>query len=245
MSAGRRRAQRVRRDLLALRSRFRRAGRSAAGRRCRPAVSRAAPIRALANPRHQAAGVQDLPGARGFRGQPWRQRFSRPARPIWPATCRRRASTARGWNPRPSSTATRCIGRSNQHRRTREHERGDADRQDSRLGTSPDRKSIRDPPHRRRVERRERDGLGHARLFRRRHGPGTDPGPDRQLRIGRISSVTSTSARRRRHPAASRCITIVGVTPEAETLEMAFGPNRASRDVQVREEPNDAGPTIS
>ena len=47
----------------------------------------------------------------------WACRPPTPARPTWWATCPRAANTARGWNRRPSSTAIRCWARAHQHRR--------------------------------------------------------------------------------------------------------------------------------
>ena len=70
----------------------------------------------------------------------------------------------------------------------------------------------------------ERDGLGHARLLRRRRRAGAHPGARREIQRSPTSSGTSTSARRPPRSGGVEMYHIVGVTPEAESLETAFGP---------------------
>ena len=59
----------------------------------------------------------------------------------------------------------------------------------------------------RRGARRIGDGLGHARIFRRRRRAGAYPCRRRCIQPTRRSCASNTSARPPRHPAAWRCIT--------------------------------------
>ena len=173
---------RPRRDLLALRSRLRRARRGAAGAWCRRSIFRAAPI----PERWQTLGVK----VEVFRNYQEREALRRQARRRHPQDVHaisggQRAGQRRA--PRVDGVVCRDLrqlraGCADQHRRTREHERGDADRKDSRLGSAPDGASLRHAPHRRRRARRLGDGLGHARLLRRRRRAGADSRRRRELR---------------------------------------------------------------
>ena len=119
--------------------------------------------------------------------------------------------------------------RAHEHRRAREHERRDADRQDSRLGIPPRPSIARHASHRRRRAGRERDGLGHARLLRRRRRAGAHSGARPGDSARPISSATSTSARRPRHPAASRCITSSASRPRRRRSRRRSARKRRSR----------------
>ena len=152
---------------------------------------------------------------------------SRPARRISPGMFRHgRALRVDGIVGRDlRQLRARCA---HQHRGTREHERSDAHRQDSGLGSAPYRESLRHAPHRRGDDGGLGDGLGHARLLRRRRRAGADPCHCRRIQPARDCSPQALrrgglELRRRRDVPHRRRDT------GSRMLEMAFGPKTPPR----------------
>ena len=197
-----------RRDLFVLRSRLRRAVEAPQALVQTCYLQGGADPRQLADARHEARGVSDLQGPRG------RLRPSHGVKILktcTPYLVGQRAGQGRALrvdgDRRRSSTATRCSARAPTPRGARARAPRCSPGKIPDWGFHRDRVPLRHAPHRRRRAGRERHGLGHARLLRRRRRAGAHPGAHRRDSACPISSATSTSARRPRRPAASRCIT--------------------------------------
>ena len=142
-----------------------------------------------------------------------------------------------------SAVDLRQLGarRAHQHRGTREHERGDADRQDSRLGTASDRVPLRHAPHRRATCRSSRSWTGACSATSSATSCRSTFPSSSERSAGPRSFGSSTSAPRRPRPAASRCITSSASRRRPSTLEMAFGPNRPVETIHLRRSRAPAG----
>ena len=101
-------------------------------------------------------------------------------------------------------------------------------------GLHRDRASLRHASHRRRGPGRLGDGLGHARLLRRRRRAGAHPGGRRATTAPR-DRPAQTLRRGGLELGGVEMYHIVGVTPEAETLEMAFGPKKPVETFEIRQ----------